>query len=427
MKINFSNSDAQLREGFSEWNSELPSDAVFEKIQESLTLENIWSELEVSLTEEKMFNEPIKDSFDQFSTESPKDIWGDLDEKLSQERVWMRLNESLDACIKPRFAWWKMLAASVVFFFLSTFINSPNFQKVNSFTNSENITGVLNNSSSKVNNSNLINDLNKETVVFSEDVKNVKRIQYNLSKEILVENIEENKLDNSTNKLEKINSNEVLVQNIDISFNEEDRSELLPISLSFEDNKLNKFSFKKTKGGFTPARIGIELGTQVSLLTQNTEEEVQSLQPRLGFVGALSLNRNWRKITFEQQFSFAQYQQTNGTFEKGGYNEGVQRINSLQLGANVGYQFKYFSLYTGAFANKVISGTEKRRNTITSIYERKDINLGYAFGVNIPILQLKNGVKTDIGMQYNITPYKDDKSFDFDKIHGLKLSAKILF
>ncbi|AEA44067.1 hypothetical protein [Fluviicola taffensis] len=443
--LNNQNKEFQsLQKSFQNWDAGLPSSDVWEDLEADLAVSAVWDRLDESLEANgSPADKPLVESYENWSPNNSGNGWSKLEEQLSRERVWTRLNTTLSYPISTSLPWMKMTAASLVFIFVSFYTDRftlSDSQKMK-LTSSE-LSGFENHSTSlksnEVNgtnwsvNQNLPNDISTEL-----DRNNLKEKRINKESKFIANRTKtgvNNQLvskEIAFNEKQNLNNNSVSEKTLLDSSNHsdsnfEDIADLGRKEITLDPKTMSDFSFLPPKFDFKP-RFSVQVGGQFSFINENNRTAFSSSLPRIGIAADFQYHLYAKNIRFTQDFGFSQYAQSNGSYVNGRYRNSNQRLNTVYFMSSVGYTFKGVTVYGGVTVNRLLSGYEESRTAITNVYNSKKLQVGAAAGIDYHFTPFKNKTALGVGLQYQFLSQLKSGNALFEDIHGVKLQLKYSF
>jgi hypothetical protein len=384
----------------------------------------------------------LVDSYENWSPNNSGDGWSKLEEQLSRERVWTRLNTTLNYPITTSIPWMKMAAASMVFVFLSFYTDR--------FGDSDSLKMNLNSSGLVADNVRPTN-LNQSTGVavassskdHSLDDVSDHAISTNNKQQLgqkgteLLANDKKTGTNTALNGTEigfneNQNLNKTLAENTTVDStaqsdsNFEEIAELERKELTLDPKAIGDFSFLPPKYNFKP-RFSAQIGGQFSFINENNRTAFSSSLPRIGIAADFQYHTYLKNIRFTQNLGFSQYAQSNGSYVNGRYMNSNQRLNTIYLMSSIGYTFKGVTAYGGITVNRLLNGYEENKTYITNVYNTNKFQVGAAAGIDYHFTPFKNKTALGLGVQYQFVSKLKSGNAVFEDIHGVKLQLKYSF
>jgi hypothetical protein len=171
----------------------------------------------------------------------------------------------------------------------------------------------------------------------------------------------------------------------------------------------------------------IQLGTQLSILSENDQSELTNTLPNFGIAADISFNKYVGNVRFSQSLGFSQYAQSNGKYINGRYLNTNQRLNTVQFTSTVGYDWKRLNVYGGFMFSRLLSGMEENQTKVTNVYTVNSIQLGLTGGIDAKVKQFNNGSSLSLGAQYQWIPKLESSNVTFENIQGVRFQTKFSF
>lgn len=447
-----------LHKSYQNWDAGTPSPDLWDDLEADLAVSAVWDRLDETLElNGSPADKTLSDSYENWSPNTSGDGWTKLEEQLSRERVWNRLNTTLNYPVTTRIPWMKMAAASVLFVFLSFYTDYY-------FTGSDRREMLP---VSGINGSKTMTASEKESEVMNHAVGTNEPEN---GKAVLAENViaNENQIGNRQNKelpgtpnegnteLQKnpelktnglqpgpknvaangtvqngTNNNPALTEKSSVSLNDlAQLDELGTKEIAFEtrdvSSRIGDFTFIPLKSPFKP-RFSLQVGGQFSFINEKNRTAFSSSLPSMGIAADFQYHYYLGNIRLTQDLGFSQYAQSNGTYINGRYTNLNQRLNTIFLMSSVGYTYRGATVYAGISVNRLLSGYEANRSTITNVYNSKKLQVGATAGIDYHLAPFKNKTALGIGMQYQFVSKLKSGNADFSDIQGVKLQIKYSF
>lgn len=395
-----------LQSAFENWEPTEVSNAVWERLEESIAIESVWNKLDQELTAvEASKDHWLKSAHANWNPAAPSDGWEKLSDDLSREVVWDQLAVSLAHPVATRIPLLKMIAATIALVFSTFYLADVAF------------------------------DLHP--IYASERAKTRLNQENQQTASEVVEHTDATTVSNTTgykaSDFDKLDDNSQIVQNDNLvhaptnqSVDVEPLSNLVAIEPSFIVPELNRLGNVPSTHFLHPTWT-VQLGSQWSFIGENNRSAFSSAMPKLGLAMDVSYSRslgNWR---FTQSAGFSQYAQNNGRYVNGRYLNTNQRLNTFQLSSSVGYELNRFHVFGGIMVARLLGGLEENKSQVTNVYTVSELRMGITGGLDYRIKDFKNGMMLSAGAQYQWIPKLESSNVVFENIQGLKLQTKISF
>lgn len=455
-----------LHKSYQNWDAGTPSPDLWEDLEADLAVSAVWDRLDETLElNGSPADKTLVESYDNWAPNTSGDGWTKLEEQLSRERVWNRLNTTLNYPVTTRIPWMKMAAASVLFVFLS-FYTDYYFVGIDREENLpfSGLNGTKTNAASEkeseLANNNAVETpgVQAEKAVLAENVivkdnqignrQNKKSIetpnrqntefQKNLAlknDELQADSKNQTVNVNGTTQVGTNNSNNTAsigsIEKSAVNLNDlAQLDELGTKAIDFETrdvaSKIGDFTFIPLKSPFKP-RFSLQVGGQFSFINEKNRSAFSSSLPSMGVAADFQYHYYIRNIRLTQDLGFSQYAQSNGTYINGRYTNLNQRLNTIFLMSSIGYTYRGATVYAGISVNRLLSGYEANRSTITNVYNSKKLQVGATAGIDYHLAPFKNKTALGIGMQYQFVSKLKSGNADFNDIQGVKLQIKYSF
>ncbi len=419
-----------LSAAFSDWNVEEPTD-IWNKLDEELSTAAVWDKLSNSLNEEgdAFVDSKFKAAYHEWSTGTNHDGWTKLDDALSRERVWNKLAVTLTQPVGLPSVWWKYAASLIAFTFLSFFMNDQMHDSLMIRTEAQNQTNGVGSEVKSVDNG----QNNTATVITNganPENGTENRLVVNNNQRNQENNVGNQNPDNNNNVAN--NSNNPTVKNTDANAGNEslvyDNLALLyPRGFEETDNCSNvkRTHFHEPQRSFLSTTFAF--GTQLSQSRNDNRSTLSSTAPGFGLAVDLAFNRHFNRWGLTQDFGYVQFNQLNGDFVKGRYQNSKQQLSTLQATTGVFYSFNRFDVNGGVVFTRILNGLEQEDNKIINVYNTNRIQTGINAGITYNISPRRDNVRYGVGLQYQWIPNVNAGTTTFRDVQGLKLQAKISF
>ena len=227
------------------------------------------------------------------------------------------------------------------------------------------------------------------------------------------------------------NNNPVITDKSSVSLNDlAQLDELGTKEIDFEtrdvSSRIGDFTFISLKSPFKP-RFSLQVGGQFSFINEKNRTAFSSSLPSMGIAADFQYHYYLGNIRLTQDLGFSQYAQSNGTYINGRYTNLNQRLHTIFLMSSVGYTYRGATVYAGISVNRLLSGYEANRSTITNVYNSKKLQVGATAGIDYHLAPFKNKTALGIGMQYQFVSKLKSGNADFSDIQGVKLQIKYSF
>ncbi|WP_300666043.1 hypothetical protein [Fluviicola sp.] len=459
-----------LHKSYQNWDAGTPSSDLWDDLEADLAVSAVWDRLDETLElNGSPADKTLVESFENWAPNTSGDGWTKLEEQLSRERVWNRLNTTLNYPVTTRIPWMKMAAASVLFVFLSFYTDyyfvKPDREEIVPIAgiNGSKTISASEKETEAVNNVVETPGVESEKAVLAENVLSVakeNRIQHRqnnqnkefagtpdeqqteLRKDLALKNdgLQSNPKNTETNGATQNST----IQNNTNSVNNTVSTEKSAVSLSdlaqldelgtkeiaFEtrdvSSKIGDFTFIPLKSPFKP-RFSLQVGGQFSFINEKNRSAFSSSLPSMGIAADFQYHYYLGNIRLTQDLGFSQYAQSNGTYINGRYTNLNQRLNTIFLMSSVGYTYRGATVYAGVSVNRLLSGYEANRSTITNVYNSNKFQIGATAGIDYHLAPFKNKTALGIGMQYQFVSKLKSGNADFSDIQGVKLQIKYSF
>lgn len=455
-----------LHKSYQNWDAGTPSPDLWEDLEADLAVSAVWDRLDETLElNGSPADKTLVESYDNWAPNTSGDGWTKLEEQLSRERVWNRLNTTLNYPVTTRIPWMKMAAASVLFVFLSFYTdyyfvgidreeNLP-FSGLNgpkTISNSEKESELADNPAVEtpgvqaekavlaenviVKDNQIRNRQNKESIE-TPNRQNTE-FQKNLAlkndgpqadpknQAVNVNGTTQVGMNNSNNTA-SIGSTEKSAINLnDLAQLDELGTKAIDFETRDVASKIGDFTFIPLKSPFKP-RFSLQVGGQFSFINEKNRSAFSSSLPSMGVAADFQYHYYIRNIRLTQDLGFSQYAQSNGTYINGRYTNLNQRLNTIFLMSSIGYTYRGATVYAGISVNRLLSGYEANRSTITNVYNSKKLQVGATAGIDYHLAPFKNKTALGIGMQYQFVSKLKSGNADFNDIQGVKLQIKYSF
>lgn len=417
----------KLKESFDTWDAGSPSD-LWDELDASLSVEKVFQRLDASLEAEgSSADQWLKAAHNDWSPATNSDGWERIQEELSRERVWNRLNSTLATPVSTQMPWLKMAAASILFVFVSFYFSNA-VQKVdrNELIPDSNTSSIADQQQDDVQSFTPVVAINNED---QQQIVNTNPPQYRnqqinnqLPKNQLVDNNEQNE----TNQTVEIHLTENgTISNTIILNDSIDRIGVIQPQLS--DNASLAILREIKMLPLRQPNWSVQLGTQVSLLNERNTNSFTNALPKAAFVADVAYTMHFGRFFVSEGLGFSQFAQTSGKYINGRYFNTNQKLNTLQLSTLGGVRFGRTSMYTGVVFSRLINGFEEKQNSVSNVYNASSIQLGLTAGFNCRVKQFANGSQIGVGMQYQYMPRLKSSNVEFNDLQGLRLQAKFSF
>ncbi|MNU71997.1 hypothetical protein D3C71_614440 [compost metagenome] len=442
-----------LHKSYQNWDAGTPSSDLWEDLEADLAVSAVWDRLDETLElNGSPADKTLADSYENWAPNTSGDGWTKLEEQLSRERVWNRLNTTLSYPVTTRIPWMKMAAASVLFVFLSfytDYFTSSNRKEsivgisgLQTVSTPEKETELVNNT---VENAGLEgekavlaeNGIAKENQIgkrqnkelFETPNKQNTEFQRNLAlkndglqpnpKNVGIDGTTQNSANNNTGLTDKSsNSLNDLAQLDELGTKE--------IAFETRDASIGDFTFIPLKAPFKP-RFSLQFGGQFSFINEKNRSAFSSSLPSMGIAADFQYHYYLGNIRLTQDLGFSQYAQSNGSYINGRYTSLDQRLNTIFLMSSVGYTYRGATVYAGVSVNRLLSGYEANRSTITNVYNSNKFQIGATAGIDYHLMPFKNKTALGVGVQYQFVSKLKSGNADFSDIQGVKLQIKYSF
>lgn len=428
---NQENQDAWMDRSFQEWDAGEPSD-IWPDLDESLSLDAVWNRVDVSLTETAA-DEWLRESHDEWSPVMENDQWNHLNDSLSLENVWTGLNQSLNQPVTTRIPYWKLIAASfVAVFFTHYFSDSPvPHESYGSLTQSSDVQSKNGNTpvadKTAGSNGNTTGSFGQSGISGDDDelVVNNEFNELPVQNQVIAPDEPVQKPEHQReHPVEQITGNP-----------ETNESNTTDVTEEIDPLEIRKWKAPEeflTPRDFIVARPyhhwTVQMGTQLSVLKERDQAAFTSTVPRFGMAADLSYRHRVGPVQLIHAIGMSQYEQVAGKYINGRYSNTDQQINALQLSSSVAYTSGKFTFYGGLLFSKMLTGLEQNNYTITKVYNFNRLQTGFTGGIDYRLVSFPNsGKHISIGAQYQLLPsYKGEKT-TFENIHGIRFQAKFSF
>lgn len=426
--------DNSLNHAWNEWDAGVPSNEVWEAIEEDLILEDTWFKLDEELALERVWskldeamphapNSSMAESFNAWNPELNSNGWAKLDEELSRERVWVKLRQSLSNPVAVQMPILKMVASTILFISIA-FYTDYGTQQDNSVAKQE----VLLTSTLSFN-----EELENQIVRNKEHLSDV--FEFDLASEQFEKQV--NTDGQKMNDLKVIDG--TLVENTDASENSVQVSDLTSSIQNQEEfefklgqkdyyNEQEIFAslYRKPKVIVRP-KWSLGIGSQVAVINEDKRNDLTSTLPRFGFAADAQHHMYFKDFRWSNGFGFAQYKQENGRYLNGRYMQSNQNLNTANFSSSIGYNFQRFTFFGGIMVNKLLNGYEGTKNVTTNVYNSKHLQVGGKVGLDYNFKPFKNNTCLGITVQYQFVPSLKSINQSFNDIHGMGLQLKFSF
>ncbi|MNJ82893.1 hypothetical protein D3C87_03050 [compost metagenome] len=448
-----------LHKSYQNWDAGTPSSDLWEDLEADLAVSAVWDRLDETLElNGSPADKTLADSYDNWSPNTSGDGWTKLEEQLSRERVWNRLNTTLNYPVTTRIPWMKMAAASVFFVFLSFytdyFTSSDTRQEsiagisgLKTISNPEKETDLADNSVETAGAEDKEAVLAENVITKENQLANRNRQNKELFENPNVQNAEQQRnlalkndglqqdpkhvITNGTVQNSTNNNNNILTENTSNTFNDlAQLDELGTKEITFETRdeygSIGDFTFIPLKSPFKP-RFSLQFGGQFSFINEKNRSAFSSSLPSMGIAADFQYHYYLGNVRLTQDLGFSQYAQSNGSYINGRYTSLDQRLNTIFLMSSVGYTYRGATVYAGVSLNRLLSGYEANRSTITNVYNSNKFQIGATAGIDYHLAPFKNKTALGIGMQYQFVSKLKSGNADFSDIQGVKLQIKYSF
>lgn len=428
---NQKNQDAWIDHSFQEWDAGEPSD-IWKDLDESLSLDAVWNRVDASLTEKEAgTDEWLREAHNEWSPVIEKDQWARLNDSLSLENVWTGLDQSLDQPVTTRIPYWKLIAASLVaVFFTQYFSDAPVSRDTNGLLTQE---GII---AEKIDPSGVEKTGNTDKNPFGsvEQQHIIRRVDL----------IVNNGSDPSPEEDHVIAQDQLgqtpEQQNAQVVERIVENPETKESNTTVDNQQIDPLATRMWKAPeefLTPRDFMVvrpyhhwtlQMGTQLSVLKERDQEAFTSTLPRFGMAADLSYRHRVGPVQLIHAIGMSQYEQVAGKYINGRHSNTDQKINALQLSSSVAYSYGKFTFYGGLLFSKMLSGLEQNNSTIIKVYNFNRLQTGFTGGIDYRLVSFPNsGKHISIGSQYQLLPsYKGEKT-TFENIHGIRFQAKFSF
>lgn len=456
-----------LHKSYQNWDAGTPSSDLWEDLEADLAVSAVWDRLDETLElNGSPADKTLVESYDNWAPNTSGDGWTKLEEQLSRERVWNRLNTTLNYPVTTRIPWMKMAAASVLFVFLSFYtdyyfvgtdrkenlpVSGVNGSKTNAASEKENelanntaeVVGVEGEKAVLAENvvvqDNQIGNRQNKTV---RETPNANGQNTDLQKNLALKNdglqtdpknqaVNVNGTTqvgtNNNNNTASIGSTEKSAVNLnDLAQLDELGTKAIDFETRDVASKIGDFTFIPLKSPFKP-RFSLQVGGQFSFINEKNRSAFSSSLPSMGVAADFQYHYYIRNIRLTQNLGFSQYAQSNGTYINGRYTNLNQRLNTIFLMSSIGYTYRGATVYAGISVNRLLSGYEANRSTITNVYNSKKLQVGATAGIDYHLAPFKNKTALGLGVQYQFVSKLKSGNADFNDIQGVKLQIKYSF
>ncbi|MCC6700267.1 MAG: hypothetical protein IT221_02015 [Fluviicola sp.] len=417
----------KLKESFDTWDAGSPTD-MWDELDASLSVEKVFQRLDASLEAEgSSAYQWLKAAHNDWSPATNSDGWERMQEELSRERVWNRLNSTLATPVSTQMPWLKMAAASILFVFVSFYFSNA-VQKVdrNELTTDSNISSIADQQQDDVQSTTPVVAVNNEDQQQFVNTNPQQYRNYLINNKLPQNQLFENNEQNETNQTVELHLTENgTISNTIILNDSIDRIGVIQPQLS--DNA-SLATLRDVK--LLPVRQpnwSVQLGTQVSLLNERNTNSFTNALPKAAFVADVAYTMHFGRFFVSEGLGFSQFAQTSGKYINGRYFNTNQKLNTLQLSTLGGVRFGRTSMYTGVVFSRLINGFEEKQNSVSNVYNASSIQLGLTAGFNCRVKQFTNGSQIGVGMQYQYMPRLKSSNVEFNDLQGLRLQAKFSF
>jgi hypothetical protein len=417
----------KLKESFDTWDAGSPSD-MWDELDASLSVEKVFHRLDVSLEAEgSSADQWLKAVHNDWSPATNSDGWERIQEELSRERVWNRLNSTLATPVTIQMPWLKMAAASILFVFVWFYFSNA-VQKVdhNELTPRSTTTSIADQQQDDVQSFTPVVAVNNEE---QHQLVNSNPQQYRnqlINNQLQQNQLVENNEQNETNQTVEVHLTENGTINNTIILNDSiDRIGVIQPQLSDNSSLATLRDIKMLP--LRQPNWSVQLGTQVSLLNERNTNSFTNALPKAAFVADVAYTMHFGRFFVSEGLGFSQFAQTSGKYINGRYFNTNQKLNTVQLSTLGGVRFGRTSMYTGVVFSRLINGFEEKQNSVSNVYNASSIQLGLTAGFNCRVKQFANGSQIGVGMQYQYMPRLRSSNVEFNDLQGLRLQAKFSF
>lgn len=412
----------RLKDAYESWDAGEPSADVWEHIDESLSLDAVWNRVDRSLFAEE--REPdlwMRTAHEEWSPAPDHDGWPKLNDSLSLEQVWNGLNTSLNQPVATRIPYWKLIAASVVALFITRHFGDmpvpPDFWPEEK--------AVVRGDKRP------FQDSSEERTAVPGDGNDGERLRENTGR-----NGNAHSGDPSA-EFSSVNTASAAGVSSEGTMADEHKTD----DVALEDPlRLNargidipaRFIAPRLFEGGEPVPFhhwSLQFGTQLSIMDERNQSSFTSTSPRFGVAADLSYRHRIGKLQLIHALGLCQYQQEAGKYINGRYWTTDQRISALQWSTALGYSYDRFTFYGGFVVSKMLSGLEqKNNNAVMNVYSFNPVQTGFTAGIDYRIASFPNsGKHISVGSHYQWLPSYGGGKTSFENIQGIRLQLKFSF
>ena len=429
------NRDSWLNASFEQWDAGVPADN-WEELDEALSVEKVWSRIDQSiLADEHAQDSWISESHKSWEPELNTDGWAKLNDAVSIEQVWQELNTTLSIPVSTRVPFVKILAATIAMLFVVGNLNDSPVETTKHAGQPETIAGITTQHYGQTARPSLANGAEIENPADgtpSQDIAGVPshHVNSNQHTEIALQEVLL-PADPSIEQQRQIADQRSVTAPVVLVQQESTDNEIAGIDPLERKALTNRLYFPVTgnwdyKQRFSPWTF--QIGTQLSVLQETDQSRLTSVFPKLGMAADLSFRHRVGPVQLIHALGVSQYSQDAGKYVNGRYRNTEQRINTMQWSSSAGYTYRRLTVYGGVLFSKMLNGLEQNQSKVTKVYNFNSIQLGATGGIDIRIVSFgQSGKHISVGGQYQWIPNLSGKNQSFENIHGIRFQAKFSF
>lgn len=426
------NSNEWLNRSFDEWDAGEPAANLWTELDESLSMESVWSRVGQSLTtEEHLEDRWIADSHESWNPQPEKDGWAKLNDAISLEQVWVELNETLGQPVATRIPVWKLLAACVVALFMTRRLNDMPALRNKATTPQSDRTIAA--TAPEVELSAVLQLPEPATADHSSDVQAVHATVGQRRNAPLHPQAEQPIVQESVAEVVHPEDGSMPGENLAdadpeaAAITEEVPVDPLDKRLWSYPTELLHLDRSLFSGPAPIQHWTIQAGTQLSILQERDQASLTSTMPRFGMAADVSYRHRIGSLQLIHALGMSQYSQGAGKYINGRYCNTNQLINTLQFSSSFGYSYKRFTFYGGIILSRMLSGLEQKNDAVTQVYNFNQVQPGFTGGIDFRLATLRTGQTISFGSQYQWLPSVNTRKTSFENIQGIRFQAKFSF
>lgn len=424
------NRASRIKDAFEQWDAGVPTDS-WDALDEALSVEKVWSRIDASIVAgEHAPGDWIRGSYNAWDPEIEADGWERLNDAISLENVWEELNTSLSAPVATRIPFIKLIAATAAMLFAVSTLND--MPVVSGPHDAAPATAGISKQYIRSSYHGIVDSFSNGP----EAVKNEQAgPQHIVAAVPVISGSDPQELLMPDPSLPAQQAPEIVPgapETQAAASSEEADNEPFSEVYLLERKPLNNPVALLMAGNWKRTERlspwALQVGTQLSILEETDQSRLTTTLPKFGMAADLSFRHRTGPVQLIHALGMSQYSQGSGKYVNGRYRNTEQRLNTLQWSSAAGYNYRRFTVYGGVLFSRVLNGLEQNQSKVTKVYEFSSIQLGATGGIDMRILSFPHSGKAiSVGIQYQWIPSPEGKSQSFENIQGIRLQGKFSF